>query len=582
MRGYGLTVFRGTQPERFEVQVIAVLRHFLPRQDVILIQSDDPRLLHSGIVAGMSGSPIYFEGRLAGALAYGWNFAKDPLAGVTPIESMLAELKRPLRGRRATPSTLAEAEPPERRQALHGQVATLLEERPEEARAAALPWWARLPIAPALPPLGDARAVRASVPLSLSGFGAAATAELTEALRPWQLVPMQAGGASSPERARQPDAQRLEPGGAMAVQLVRGDMSAAATGTVTWTGAERLLGFGHPMFNVGEVYLPVATAEVHTFMSALSTSFKLASPLAEVGSLLQDRQSGVMASTAERAETIPVSVTVSTLGEGARPDQTFVAEVVRHRFLTPMLVGNVVTNAVQSCASDVADATLTVRSNLKVRGFAPLELVDHLFSADGLSARTLAASQGLRAIGELVFNPFGPVNLDGLDLRVEVDYRADVAEIIGVSLSGDALEAGSRPSLTVALRPYAGRETSLSIPIEIPHSLGNQMVKIVAAAGNLVRPEAAPPESVAGLVANLRKTYPSRSVVVSLETLDEGITLRGAVIPDLPGSVIDTLRPGASSRRGDPYRRAARLVTPTRSVLTGQKELTVFVKERRP
>src|SRR5439155_19588868 len=110
MKGYGLTVFQGTKPERFDVRVISVLHNFLPKQDIILVQSDDPRLLHSGIVAGMSGSPLYIENRLAGALAYGWHFAKDPIAGVTPIESMLAELKRPLRGRLFTPMAEAKNE----------------------------------------------------------------------------------------------------------------------------------------------------------------------------------------------------------------------------------------------------------------------------------------------------------------------------------------------------------------------------------------------------------------------------------------------------------------------------------------
>src|SRR2546429_2080975 len=118
MKGYGLTVFQGTKPERFDIRVIGVLHNFLPKQDVILIQSDDPRLLHSGIVAGMSGSPIYIEGRLAGALAYGWHFAKDPIAGVTPIETMMAELKRPLRGRLSTPVAEAANEPRAQRRSL--------------------------------------------------------------------------------------------------------------------------------------------------------------------------------------------------------------------------------------------------------------------------------------------------------------------------------------------------------------------------------------------------------------------------------------------------------------------------------
>ena len=111
MKGYGLTVFQGLKPERFDIRVICVLHNFLPKQDIILVQSDDPRLIHSGIVAGMSGSPIYIEGRLAGALSYGWHFAKDPIAGVTPIETMMAELKRPLRGRLSTPVAEAANEP---------------------------------------------------------------------------------------------------------------------------------------------------------------------------------------------------------------------------------------------------------------------------------------------------------------------------------------------------------------------------------------------------------------------------------------------------------------------------------------
>ena len=572
MKGYGLTVFQGLKPERFDIRVIGVLHNFLPKQDIILIQSDDPRLLHSGIVAGMSGSPIYIEGRLAGALAYGWHFAKDPIAGVTPIESMMAELKRPLRGKLATPFAEAANEPahrPDRGRSLDDVIASREHDRDRNEPALL----SRTPLPPRLLDGADPTLVRASVPLSLAGFGAGAFSELSRAFEAYHMVPLQAGGGA-PKDAGGPS--KFEDGGSIAVELVRGDVSAAATGTVTHVDGNKVLAFGHPMFNIGEIYLPIATAEVHTFLSALSSSFKMASPMKEIGTLLQDRQSCILGDTSQRAEMIPVNVTV---GGPGRPEQTFHAEVVRHRFLTPMLASSVIANAAQNSASDVADATITVRSSLNVRGYRPLELTDHVFSADGVSPRTLGASAGLRAIGDLLFNPFQPANLDSIDVHVDVDYKADVSELVGVSLSSDELEPGSRPSLQVTLRPYNGKEYTQSIPVDIPRALAGQTIKLVTSAGNLAKPDMATPESLSGLIENLRKSYPARSLVVSLETPDEGVTLRGSVIPDLPGSVIDTLRPGASTRRADTFKRASRVVVPMHGVVLGKQEITVRVRD---
>jgi hypothetical protein len=227
----------------------------------------------------------------------------------------------------------------------------------------------------------------------------------------------------------------------------------------------------------------------------------------------------------------------------------------------------------------VADATITVRSLLAVRGYPPLELTDHLFSPDGVSPRTLASSTGLKAIGDILFNPFSPANLDRIDVQVDVDYRADVAEIVGMSLTSDELEPGSRPNLYVSLRPYAGSEYVQAIPLEIPRALAGQTIKVVTTAGNLAKPDVAPPENLGGLIENLRKSYPARAIVVSLETPDEGVTLRGNVIPDLPGSVIDALRPGASSRRADTFKRAARFVVSTHGIVQGKQEITIRVKD---
>ena len=212
MVGEALTVFQGTKPEPFKVRVVSVLRNFLPKQDVILIRAEDPRVEHSGIVAGMSGSPVYIDGKLVGAVAYAWSFAKEPLGGVTPIETMLAERARP---RRSGKEVLAEgwsapdtsAEGPVR--ASEAPAFRTRRSRPAATGPTALARGLGLP--PGAPTIatGEPRLLRASVPLSVSGFTARTVAELGDELSPTGLVPLQAGGGRKPGP---PAAGHVEPG----------------------------------------------------------------------------------------------------------------------------------------------------------------------------------------------------------------------------------------------------------------------------------------------------------------------------------------------------------------------------------
>jgi hypothetical protein len=546
MVGEALTVFSGTKPEPFKIRVVSILRQFLPKQDVILIRAEDPRVEHSGIVAGMSGSPVYIDGKLMGAVAYAWNFSKDPLGGVTPIENMLAERARP---RRMTPLELAAGE-----------------DSSGNSSGRALP-----ALASTSPT--DGRLVQASVPLAVSGFNARTMAELTDVLRPAGLVPMQAGGG----RALTPgklEAGHVQPGSAIGVELVRGDMSMVGTGTVTYVDGSTVLAFGHPMFGIGESYLPLVDAEIHAFLPSLAQSFKMSSPLHEIGVLTQDRQSCIIGDLDGRTTMMPIDVRVS--GPEGKV-HTFHAEVARSRRLTSTLASMVVANAVADAEPDVTDVIATVTGKLTIQGRPTLELTDQVFSTEGISGRVLGGARGLRALGELMFNPFEPVIVDRMDVDVRIELKRDVADIVALTLPTETVRAGDTVPLRVTLRPYAGDEYVETVPVKIPLSVAGQSVHIEASSGAMAHPDMAQPESLSVYIDNLRQYYPAASIVVSVQTPDEGAALRGRLIPNLPAAALDTLRPANETRRADSYRIADRTVFPSKRLISGRQELTVAV-----
>jgi hypothetical protein len=544
MVGEAWTVFRGVKAEPFKVRVISVLKNFIPKQDVILVRAEDPRVEFSGIAAGMSGSPVYVNGKLMGAIAYAWSFSKEPLAGVTPIESMLAERQRP---RRANDDMIAAA-----------------------PGATGLPRMAARSSSPDEPRLQPV-----SVPLSISGVSTAAMNDLTEELRPFGLVPMRVGGGGR-KNGLPAGLDKLEPGAPVGVELVRGDMSAVAMGTLTYVQGDKLVAFGHPMFGIGEVNLPLVLGEVHAFMPSMAASFKMASPLAEIGAVTQDRPSCIVGDLSRRATMVPIEVRVNA---PALERRIFRAEVARNRRLTPILASMVITSAIADTEPDVTEMAVTLTSRLDVRGYGKVELKDQVFSTEGMSPRLLSASRSVRALTDLLSNPFEPAVIDRLDIDVNVEFRRDLSEIISVALPGDAVRAGDVVPLRVTLKPYAGPEYTETVPVRIPASLAGQTVKVDVAAGALVRPDVAKPENLRGYIDSLRSFYTTSSIVVSLNTADDGAALRGRLIPSLPESALDTLRTGNQTRRADSYRVAERTVFPSTRPVTGRQELQLYVRE---
>ncbi len=547
--GYGLTVFQGTTPERFDFEVIGIAKNFLPKLDIILVKSDDPKLQLAGFAQGMSGSPLYIEGKVACAFSYGFRFNKIAMGGCTPIENMLAEAHHPQR-RAAGP--LAAAEPwAEFNDRMKGPPA--------------------MPIAPA----GDGKMVPAAVPLVISGFTPAAFGSAQKIFAPYGLEVME-GGAGGGDPTRGP--LKFEPGGSIAVELVTGDMSMAAVGTVTYMDEDRVIAFGHPLFGTGESDIPVAGAEVSVVVPSSQTAFKLASPTRVLGTLIQDRQSAIVADTSRKTSMVPVDIHVKS-DEG---EQQFHIQVISHRFLSPQLTTAALQSVVSLLTPDLAVVTVNLKSTIKIRGYDPLTFVDYIYSAEGLNANTIAAARGLKVLTPLLFNPFEPIHLDGIELDAEIAYKANYAEIRSLRLPDAELTAGEETYVDVVLRPYNGAEYTQRIPLTIPARLAGSTVKIEVVPGDAARADIAPPENFPQIMDALRhKTFAANVLVATVSTSDEGVTLGGKVLPDLPESALDTARPGATSRLADGYHSLVRVQAPTKQVVTGKQEIAVKIADRK-
>ncbi len=279
-----------------------------------------------------------------------------------------------------------------------------------------------------------------------------------------------------------------------------------------------------------------------------------------------------------RAGTVPVLVHVVSKGVSKPP---FAVSIVRHRRLMPMLATMAVSTALSEAVPDITDMVADVTTRLHVRGFSTIELRDQFFSNETLAPRVLAMSHGMHALGDLLGNPFAPAVVDKIEVNARVDFRSDRAEIVALSSPGDEIHAGARLPLHVTLRPYAGAEFARTLEIEMPRTMAGRTVKIEVAAGAQVRPEVPRPENLRGFIENLRTYYPASSMVVSLTTHDDGVSLHGRLIRDLPESALDTLRPTHQTLRANSFHVVERTAFPGSRPLAGRQEITVQVRDAR-
>jgi hypothetical protein len=587
MKGTGRTVMVGTKLEEFGAEVLGVMRDVSPGRDMVLCRLTGCNLEHAGIIQGMSGSPIYIDGKLLGAVAFAWEFAKDPIAGVTPFQQMVQYVRANDR------KLAAEAKDLLRGGAVHaalraGSVSDGLMlfsgETPDPVGAVGLPSGG-----PARPPTvpvsgGAAGMTPIVTPLAASGFSPRALAVLETQLRPLGMAPM-AGGAA-PEHVLREEANRpLVPGSPLSIAMVMGDFDLSGIGTVTHVEGNRVYGFGHPMFSLGVCELPMMTGYIHTVYPRASVSMKMGSPLKVVGVIDTDVSTGVAGRVGPVPDMLPVSVRVKT---GRYADsRLYKVQMIREPTLLPALLMSVLTSAIDTEGNLPEELTAHLNATFKMKGHEPISLSD-TFSGPRYTGPMGAAAlfTPLAAITNmLVRNPMAPVRIEGIECEVDVEPGRKVAVIESVRLLSDTIEPGKDLKAFVTLKPYKGErevvELVLPIPADFPEGAHEALFcDVTSSIRRRFRnePPLGEPHDLAGFMKTIRmQTGPKRTEIFAhVATPERGLAIQGQELPNLPGSV----RAAFASKKevpAQPLRADLIAVAPTAWVVEGAQALRFTV-----
>lgn len=555
LKGVGKTVFSGTRIEEFQVEILGVLENIGPRQSLILARLSGGPLAETGVLQGMSGSPVYIDGRLAGAVAMAFAFSKEPIAGIRPIEEMLR----------------AEGQP-----ALHARrLASPAEWQPGDG----------------LPPrqdvlAGGQRMVDIATPVSFGGFTRNTIEHFAPQLRALGLEPlegMSGGGRLEPALG---SPSRLEPGSMISVQLLSGDMSIAADGTVTYIDGDNLYAFGHRFLGAGATDLPFARSEVLTLLPNLSSSFKISAPREWMGTIVEDRNTAVAGRLGQRASLVPVSISV--LDRGGR-SYSYQFQMVKDPVLSPFLLSMATFSALDATERSTGEASFGVSGTVEFEnGFPPVKL-DNMYSGD-LNLAAQAALSTTAPVAYAIGSGFDAIQLKRVALHIEAFPRKRQLQIDQVWSSRREVRPGETVELTVALRGDNGtdltRHVSYAVPIGAPPG---PLLFTVADATTINVTEfrqlvVSAPSSAAQLISFLNALRPNTKAYVRVWRTAPAYDVEGETLADPPPSVAMILgrtQPSLSMMPALPNSKLAELeIDAGNMVVSGAKTIQVEVKEQ--
>jgi hypothetical protein len=579
MIGVGRTVFDGTRVEEFKAHIIGVLENVIgTHRNLILAKLEGGPLANTGVIAGMSGSPVYIDGKLVGAVSYALgSFSKEPIAGITPIAEMTDSTSfneiRP-------PGTKVKVDYPFTPESLTAAFRKALNwnrpfaDRPNDAQLTGVSAIAGLgggEIGTLLRPI--------ATPLVMSGFEPELAGVLGNAFREQGFIPT-GGSASGPRAGEAPYEGPLKPGDAVGVMLVGGDLQLGGTGTVTHIDGDRVYAFGHPMYNLGPIEFPMTRAYVYTVLPSLFSSMKLSTTGEIIGTVVQDRATAIAGKLGAGPSMIPVTV---SLESSRGPKQTFNFRVVNDQLFGPLMTYASILNTLGSYERQYGAATFGVRGSVTVKKHEAIAF-NNLFSGD--QAAMGAAAYVVAPISNLMGNDYEKVDVEAVSVTFTTTEEPKTAMLERVWLDDPRPRAGRSVPLKVLFRTYRGEEVIRTLPIAIPANATGTLSILVSDGARLGQSEqretrSTQPRSVDQMIKSLNKGRRNNTLYVKLLGTDAGAVVNGELLSSLPPSVLGVLEGDRNSGNFNPVHSATigEWELPTEHAVAGSRTLTITVSQ---
>jgi hypothetical protein len=576
MTGIGRTVFDGDRREEFKVHILGVLRNVIgPQRHLILARLEGGPLDRTGVMQGMSGSPVYVEDRLIGAVSYSiGSFSKEPIAGITPIaemtETAALAARRPVVARQDLEFPLTrEGFTTVLRKAY--QRLRPFAERPGDVTGLGLPFGDAGRIGTLLTPI--------ATPMVMAGFAEEAASLVGGAFGDAGFVPVSAGTEPDDSKSK----SVLEPGDAVGVSLITGDLEFGGTGTVTHVDGDRVYAFGHPFFNLGPTEFPMTRARVYSLLPSLMTSFKITAMGETIGTFEQDRATTIAGRLGRGPAMIPIRLTLDS-ERGIRKSFTF--NVVNDQLFTPLLTYVTVFNTLASYERQFGVATYRIAGKAWVKGHDEVAF-ENIFTGDTSIVGAAAYIAG--PITVLLSNDLEKVDIDGLDLTISSAEEPRRATLERVWLDDARPRAGRTSTLKVLTRSYRGEEQVRSLAIDIPpHAVGPLTILVSDGAflaqweqREVRRPM--PPQSVAQMIRTFNTSRKNNRLYVRLISAGSGAVVEGETLPGLPSSVLAVLEADRNGGSFMPLRNAVigEWEIPTDAAVVGSRQLSIALEPAR-
>jgi len=511
MKGIGKTVFSGTKIDEFQVEVLEVVKNAMgPKSDIIWVLCSGGPLEEAGVMSGMSGSPIYIDGKLVGAIAYrAGSFAKRPIAGVTPIADMLRVIETAEKGSLTEQGELDEWNFPF---PLRGESDKGYEEVDRTFDT------------------GFASLSPVQTPIAMSGFNPRTIDYVAPVFKKFGMIPVQGGGAPS---GTQSEEVKLEPGAVLGIEFVRGDSIAFGYGTLTYIQDDKVLAFGHPMYGMGKTSLPASVGRISFLVPSLLASFKLGSPTKTIGTLTQDDQYGIMSVVGKMPEFIPMKVKFRQNNQV----REYNFEIAKHRFFSPSFIFTTALDTILSAGKSMGDYTIKTHSEINLKGY-PVISKDNVFS--GLYP-DIAAAEFATPLYTLMQNRFEEVDVENILLEVSFEDRRTNALIDDVQINKAQIKPGDPLNIKVSITPYMQdtivKEIEIIIPKDAPEGRSFLRISDAISSDSWERARAPMKSRITDmphLIRQIQEGESNNDIIVELFTPKAGVTIRGEELPALP------------------------------------------------